>query len=301
MVADQPSLAMAGESGRTPVPAAGQGVCLLALATSGEWCSVARYRHGGVIGESECRSELLGAAQSERILALVREVTGGDLQAIDAIAFDAGPGSFTGLRIGCAVAQGLGLALGRPLIAVDTPASLAWQRVRAGTVPGAWVLVASDARIGQLYVALYRVEAAESAEAGRSACGSALPRAEPVLAARLISRQGFGEVLQALWPTGRVPIGEVLLAGNAWTRFGLLEEWAARHGPAAAMAPGENESYVRADALAELAHRGWCDGLVVHAGEASPLYVRDKIALDRDEQRALRERRRADDAGASRP
>ena len=99
---------------------------LLALATSGEWCSVALHRHDDGIDESECLSERLGSGQSERILAMVRELSASAstaLHEIDAIAFDAGPGSFTGLRVGCAVAQGRGLAFWRPLLPVAARAT----------------------------------------------------------------------------------------------------------------------------------------------------------------------------------
>ena len=280
---------------------AGAPLCLLALATSGEWCSVGVYRHRDGIGESDCLSERLGNAQSERILAMVREASanaGVALDRFDAVAFDAGPGAFTGLRIGCAVAQGLGLALGRPLIAIDAPAALAWQRVRGSSAPAAWVLVASDARIDELYVAMYRIEAVAHDAGSGGGCTFPLPLARPLIAPRVLPRQRFAEALEALWPGREVAAGEVLLAGNAWRRLGLLAEWAAHHGVAPVPAPGEDESYVRADALAELAHRSWCEGAVLAPAEASPRYVRDKIALDRDEQRALRERRTA---GGGRP
>lgn len=274
---------------------AGAPLHLLALATSGEWCSVAVYRHRDGLGESDCLSERLGHAQSGRILAMVREACRGAgvaLGQFDAVAFDAGPGAFTGLRIGCAVAQGLGLALGRPLVAIDAPAALAWQRLRGNSAAGAWVLVASDARIDELYVAMYRVEAAAPLAGPAGASAPVLPRARAVVAPRVLPRQGCAAALAALWP-GDVPAAEVLLAGNAWRRLGLLAEWAGHHGIAPVPAPGEDVSYVRADALAELAHRHWCEGVVLAPSGASPRYVREKVALDRHEQRALRERRAA--------
>ena len=76
---------------------------------------------------------------------------GTPLSALDAIAFGAGPGSFTGLRIACGVAQGLGLAIDRPLIAVDSLSSIAW----ASGQPQ--VIACLDARMGEVYCAAYQI------------------------------------------------------------------------------------------------------------------------------------------------
>jgi len=250
-------------------------VRLLALATSGDWCSVALHRHEAGVDESACLSERLGAGQSERILAMVREACGSAgvaLGEIDAIAFDAGPGSFTGLRVGCSVAQGLGFALGRPVLPVDALATLGWQRLRATAQVAADVLVATDARMDELYVALYRLR---------------------------LARADFVPALAACWPAAGPRPGEapplpaqVLPGGNAWHALGLLDEWSAQHRLAPApLAPASEHAYVRADALAEIALRDWRAGRAIDAAAAAPRYVRDKVALDRDEQRALRLRR----------
>ena len=77
-----------------------------------------------------------------------------DKKTIDAVAVSAGPGSFTGLRIGAATAKGLGLALGKPLVAVptlDAAAYCFW-----GT--DALVCPVMDARRGQVYNGLYHVK-----------------------------------------------------------------------------------------------------------------------------------------------
>lgn len=258
---------------------------------------MALYRHACGVDDSDCLSERLGSGQSERILAMVRELCTGaqlKLHEVDAIAFDAGPGSFTGLRVGCAVAQGLGFALDRPLVPVDALATLAWQRVRASRSADACVLVAVDARMDELYVALYRVQP------------SAAAPIESLIAPRLIARADFLAGVAAAWPDARAGAGTgghvepaaVLLAGNAWHVFGLARDWAAHHRLAQVPhAPAENDAYVRADALAELAHRTWHDGVAVEASQAAPRYVRDKVALDRDEQHALRLRRAAGATG----
>lgn len=284
---------------------------MLALSTGGEWCSVALHRHEDGVDESECLSEQLGAGQSGQILAMVRELCASariGLSALDAIAFDAGPGSFTGLRVGCAVAQGLGFGLGRPLVAVDGLATLAWQRARSTRTGEAVVLVANDARMDELYVAIYRTRGHAApgrttpSPSGNGARGMLAPSVDTLLEPRLVARADFATAIVAAWPRrgeGACPgellePSQVLLGGNGWQAAGLLDEWTAHHGLAAAPAvPGRDEAYVRADMLAELALGSWRAGAVVEAAAAAPRYVRDKVALDRDEQRALRLRRSA--------
>lgn len=267
--------------------APGERVRILALATSGDWCSVALHRHEAGVDESECLSERLGSGQSERVLAMIRELCASaslPLGELDAIAFDAGPGSFTGLRVACAVAQGLGFALGRPLLPVDSLAVLAWQRLRASGRAAGDVLVATDARMEEVYVGLYRLRLDDEAQ-------SISALVEP----RLVARAGLLPGLAALWPTdgdAAPQPAQVLPGGNAWRALGLIDEWAAHHGLAPApIAPGADEAFVRADALAEIALRHWRAGMAIDAAEAAPRYVRDKVALDRAEQRALRARR----------
>lgn len=74
-----------------------------------------------------------------------------DLETIDAIAVAAGPGSFTGLRIGSATAKGLGLALKKPLVAVPTVDAIAYNLY---DVPGL-ICPLMDARRNQVYTGLY--------------------------------------------------------------------------------------------------------------------------------------------------
>jgi len=80
---------------------------ILALDTSTDWCSVA-------VGDGErwfLRDEPAGQAHSERLLPLVNaalEEAGASLADLDGVAFGAGPGSFTGIRIACGVATLMG-------------------------------------------------------------------------------------------------------------------------------------------------------------------------------------------------
>lgn len=125
---------------------------ILAFDTSTNWCNVAFVDDRGATE----RDEPAGNAQSERLLPLAREVlrgAGATLQDVDAIAFGAGPGSFTGVRIAASVAQGLALGLDRPVIGVCTLEAIAWQARNDHAVDR--VLACTDARMGEVYVAAY--------------------------------------------------------------------------------------------------------------------------------------------------
>lgn len=87
-----------------------------------------------------------------------------DLHTIDAIAIAAGPGSFTGLRIGSATAKGLGLALDIPIVPVPTVDSLAYNLYGSDKL----ICPLMDARRNQVYTGLYTFEKAEDDHSGYS-------------------------------------------------------------------------------------------------------------------------------------
>lgn len=128
---------------------------VLALETSTEACSVAIYLDG-------CISERHAVAprqHSQLVFAMLGELLSlGNLgeQGIGVIAYGAGPGSFTGLRIAASTAQGLAFSSNLPAIPVSTLAALAQGALRIGAV-GAndTVLCALDARINEIYSAVY--------------------------------------------------------------------------------------------------------------------------------------------------
>ena len=118
------------------------------METATDACSCALEYSGAVV----TRHAVEPRRHTELLLPMVDAVlaeAGVGLGALDAVAFGRGPGSFTGLRIACAVAQGLGFGAGRPLVAVSTLQVIAAGLHRSQGVPR--VLVALDARMGEVY------------------------------------------------------------------------------------------------------------------------------------------------------
>ncbi len=130
---------------------------ILALDASTELCSVAL---GGEDGFGE-RSVVAGQRHSELLLPMIQAMladAGIAVNALDGIAFGSGPGSFTGLRIACGVAQGLALGAGLPIIGIPTLEAMAeLARLRDGN---ARVIAALDARMREVYVAAYEYDGA---------------------------------------------------------------------------------------------------------------------------------------------
>lgn len=121
---------------------------VLAIETATDACSCALECSGTIVS----RHGIEPRRHTERLLPMIDSVlaeAGIGLRALDAVAFGRGPGSFTGLRIACAVAQGLGFGSDRPLVAVSTLRTLAAGMHRTRGAPR--VLAALDARMGEVY------------------------------------------------------------------------------------------------------------------------------------------------------
>src|ERR1700694_4436841 len=120
-----------------------------AIETSSEWCSVALWLDGEIAGlerRAANRHSELALPMLENLFNKTR-INARDLQAI---AFGAGPGSFTGLRIACGLAQGLALARAPPVLGVSSFEAAAEE---AAPESGARVLVCIDARMREVYYA----------------------------------------------------------------------------------------------------------------------------------------------------
>lgn len=127
---------------------------ILALDSSGLVASVAIVEEDNLIGEYTIHHK---KTHSQTLLPMLDEVvrmTQLDMSTVDAIAIAAGPGSFTGLRIGSATAKGLGMALDKPLVEVPTLEALAYNLSYAQGI----VCPIMDARRNQVYTGIYRWE-----------------------------------------------------------------------------------------------------------------------------------------------
>jgi tRNA threonylcarbamoyladenosine biosynthesis protein TsaB len=131
---------------------------LLAVETSAEACSVAL----GIDGEINEFFEHAPLRHAEVLLPAIERLlqqSGRALATLDGIAFGRGPGSFTSLRIGIGVVQGLAWAAGLPVIPVSSLAAAAQAATANDDAPATPTVVALDARMGEVYAAEFRVGA----------------------------------------------------------------------------------------------------------------------------------------------
>ncbi len=239
---------------------------LLALDTSTEFCSVALLCADANAASSAAeprvwvRHEATGAVSSTRLLPAVRELfdeSGLVLADCDAIAFGAGPGSFTGLRTATGVAQGLAFGLDLPVVPVSTLLACA-ERARRRNPATRRVLAALDARMDEVYWADY-------------AWDEATGQWHTVQPASLDAPQRLV-----------APDAPFTLAGNAAAVFG------------ARLVAGALAQTIDADALphalpvAFVALRALRAGQTVAASAAAPEYVRDKVAQTTAERLAAK-------------
>lgn len=273
-----PGSAVRGDNGRmsTEFQTESPPPRLLAIETSTDRMSVALGE--GRPGAAPLSHEGPGAAQSslhllptvERLLGQAGWALGG----LDAIVFGRGPGSFTGLRTACAVTQGLaygaraqGHATGLPVLAVDTLLAVAeearWLNEEAGREPPPAVVALLDARMGEVYVAVYAVR---QGRVDRQALLAPSLCAPSALADHLRLVDGL-DGNSALW------------AGNVFDTYAAeLDGLPLRR----------QVAWPTATALLRLAPDMLHAGLAVSAQEAMPLYVRDKVAQTTDERERLR-------------
>ena len=216
---------------------------ILALETSGDFCSVALWRDG-VIDDREVAG---GQRQSGLLLDMVHDLLaacGEQINGMDGIAFGAGPGSFTGLRVACGVTQGLAMGIDIPVVGVGTLQALAEASGAARAV------CCVDARMSEVYQAAYEK------------CDGAW---------RAVQVPG-------VYAPGEVPSlpGEGWAAcGNGFAVYG--DELRLRYG--AHIASIDDTLHARARAVAILAAPVFTSGGGVRAELAAPHYVRDKVAL----------------------
>lgn len=126
---------------------------ILAIDTATEACSVALWNNG----EKHALFEICPREHTQRILPMVQQIlaeSGVSLNQLDALAFGRGPGSFTGVRIGIGIAQGLAMGADLPMIGVSTLTTMAQGAFRQ--MGATQVLAAIDARMGEVYWGQYQ-------------------------------------------------------------------------------------------------------------------------------------------------
>ncbi len=220
---------------------------ILAIETATEACSVALL----VDDEVEERFEVAPRQHAVLLLPFVASLlatAGLGLRGLDAIAFGCGPGSFTGLRIAAGMTQGLAFGADLPVVPVSTLAALA-----QGTVAqhGAkTVLAILDARMREVYWGAFRCN-----QNGL---------VDPLFGEAVSSPQ------QVRVPTADSWVG----AGNGWDRYADL--LADRLAPSPADIYSDQKPH--ASDIARLAVRAFKQGMAVSAEQATPVYLRDKVA-----------------------
>ncbi len=247
---------------------------VLAIAVFGESAAVA-LRRGDGSPELWVADEVVARSHSARMLPLASELlarSGCSPADLAGVAFEAGPGGFTSLRVACALAQGLGIALGIPVCPVGTLEAAAVSLARSAATgmddaSEARVLVANDARMGECYFGVFDVVVEPNRQ--RASVSTLLE----------VACAAPGRVVDALEEWARRRPG-LCVTGDAHRVHADVEDALSRLG----IAPVD----ARADAAAiALLAAGpavdWLDPV-----DAAPRYVREKVALDVDEQRALR-------------
>ena len=224
---------------------------ILAIETSSETASCALLRGDTVIARESSGVR----THSQSILPMIQELlaqAGIALKDCDAIAYGSGPGSFTGVRTACGIAQGLAFGADLPVVPVvtlDAMALACQQQFGAGDI-----LAVLDARMGEVYWAQYRYDAGE--------WRAVVP---PTLSA----------------PQDVRPQGAVSACGNGFSAY--AEAFAGHDFAAGAHA----QVMPHATQIAQLARIAYAAGASVSAADAQPLYLRNKIAYTSAERRDI--------------
>jgi tRNA threonylcarbamoyladenosine biosynthesis protein TsaB len=225
---------------------------LLSIETSSEACSVALALNGEVFEKFEHEP----MQHAELILPMVQMLLAeGELPlgALDAIAFGRGPGSFTSLRIGIGVVQGLAWGADVPVVPVSSLAAVAQEAFGQLTDPRiSRIWVAMDARMQEVYSAAFILD-----ENGLAKPASAEVVCPP-------------QAILAQLPAGEY--SAICGAGNGFARYPDLDELGAGLGVCLP------ECWPRAGSISRLAEAWLGHNRPLPAAQAQPVYIRDKVA-----------------------
>lgn len=210
----------------------------------------------GIGARVHARAEAGGPAASTTLIPAIEAALGAagtSLKQLDAIAFCAGPGSFTGVRTAAAVAQGMALVSGTPVFALDTLELIAREAFRR--TDASWVAAVIDARMNEVYYAVFRRIGADLQTVLPAAVGA-------VETARVDMTRACPEA--ALVVAGQPG----LIAAAAWRPMSALD------------------LRIDAEALLRGARAACAAGPGVEPRDALPIYVRNKVALTTAEREA---------------
>ena len=216
---------------------------LLAIETATEACSAALYYDG----EVTTRHTIAPRRHAELILTMVDELmtdSGLSLTMLDALAFGRGPGSFTGVRIATGVIQGLALATDLPVAPVSTLAALA----QGALTKSSQVACAIDARMGEVYWALYKAN-------------------ENL--AKLVGEEHVCQPDLVTVPSD----GDWFGVGSGWQSY----ERKLQQAMGERLVASDAERYPTAAAICPLAADAYLHGNVVQVTEVLPVYLRDQV------------------------
>ena len=236
---------------------------ILALETSTTTCSVALLSEQGSSVTVVTRQLEGTAGHAANLLPMVSALLaecGVERAALSAVAFGQGPGAFTGIRVACGVAQGMGLALQIPLIPIGALPAVAAQA--AGRLPQHLILAALDARMDEAYFAAY----VDDVEQG-------LVILQPPVLLPAAQLPAFVSQRLPLWQSRASAALGVCYVGEGW---GLLGDTTSV--PLGCVAD-DLRARPTAQAVATLALRDWHTGQTVLPEQAAPLYLRDRVAF----------------------
>ena len=222
---------------------------ILAFETATRRLSVALWQDGTLLE----RAEDLPNSGCEYLLPWTHQLLAEaqiTLGQLDGIAFGAGPGGFTGLRLACGVTQGLAYGLDLPVVPVSTLAALALASGEARV----WACL--DARMNEVYCAAYEVDGANITELMAPVCAPPAVAPAPTFSGGVGVGDGFAAYREAL--CARKPDLDTVRA----------------------------EVFPSAAAVARLAVPVFARRGGVAAADAQPIYVRDKVALTTAERLA---------------
>lgn len=226
---------------------------LLAIDTSTEACSAALL----IDGEVSQRYRLAPRQHADLILGMCDELLtekGIKLDELDAIAFDRGPGAFTGVRIATGVVQGIAFAHELPVVPVSSLAAMAFEAWQSQAATH--VMSAIDARMDEIYWACYEC-----------------------------SESGVKEIISE-----RVCLPEQLVLPVEGSWFGVGSGWDTYQQALSDIAGSlvsnvDGSIFPQAKAIAVLAEMAYQRGEALPASQALPVYLRDNVAKKKAQQK----------------